>query len=637
MSNVRVLCVAEKPTIARQVSGVLSGGSFRTRNGKSKYNKNFEFTYNFGQWGYAQVVMTSVSGHLLLIDFPSNYGWDKVTPGRLFEAPITEVVPNDKKDIYNNIKQEARFATILMIWTDCDREGEYIGWEIVKAAQEGNPRIQIETSVFRSQFSHLERNHVIHAANNPISLNMKAVDAVACRQEIDLRVGLSFTRLLSRSLGSSRVIEPKTLISYGTCQFPTLGFIVDRYKRVKSFVPEQFWYIKVTLKKNDQMADFHWTRGNIFDRLFPTLVYSDLLARFPQGGKVQMSHPRPTSKWKPLPLTTVILQKDCSVYFKMSAKATLDAAEKLYQSGWLLYPRTETDVFPDAMDLHSLIQNQTQSPIWGSYALELLNDGKFDRPRAGKNNDQAHPPIHPVVFVSTDVLRDSNQRNVYEYVVRRFLASCSRDAKGEQTKATFEWGHEKFVAEGVMVKELNYLEVYKYQKWESSKQLPQFENGELIKPFKHGIFEGKTSPPQYMTEAELILLMDANGIGTDATIAEHITKIIDRQYVSKTKVGRGGPEVLVPSWLGMGLIDGFDSMEFDDISLSKPFLRKDLEVNLSMIVSGSKTKQDVLTEFVTLYKRAYATTNSKLPLLNDSCRRCRDLTTTQASTTTPAM
>lgn len=627
--------MAEKPTIARQVSGVLSGGSFRTRNGKSKYNKNFEFTYNFPQWGNCQVVMTSVSGHLLQIDFPSNYGWDKVTPGKLFEAPIKEVVPADKKDIYENIKQEARFATILMIWTDCDREGEYIGWEIVKAAQEGNSRIQVGNTVYRSQFSHLERNHVLHAANNPIRLNMKAVDAVACRQEIDLRVGLSFTRLLSRSLGSSRIIEPKTLVSYGTCQFPTLGFIVDRYKRVKSFVPEQFWYLRVTLKKDDQMADFNWTRGNIFDRLYPTLVYSDLLNRYPQGGKILMSQPRPTSKWKPLPLTTVTLQKDCSIYFKMSAKATLDAAEKLYQSGWLLYPRTETDVFPDAMDLSTLIQNQTHSQVWGHYAQELLN-GKFDRPRGGKNNDQAHPPIHPVVFVSPELLRDASQRNVYEYVVRRFLASCSHDAKGEQTKATFEWGHEKFVAEGVIVKELNFLEIYKYQKWESSKSLPRFENGELIKPFKHGMFEGKTSPPQYMTEAELILLMDANGIGTDATIAEHITKIIDRQYVLKTKASRTGPEVLVPSWLGMGLIDGFDNMEFDDISLSKPFLRKDLELNLSQIVSGLKSKQAVLAEFVSLYKRAYATTNSKLTLLNDSCRRCRELTSSQPNSSTAA-
>jgi DNA topoisomerase-3 len=248
----------------------------------------------------------------------------------------------------------------------------------------------------------------------------------------------------------------------------------------------------------------------------------------------------------------------------------------------------------------------------------LLNGG-FRQPRDGRNNDKAHPPIHPVNYVDPSVL-NAQEKAVYEFVTRRFLACCSEDAKGELTQVEIEYGIETFKASGLIVLQRNYLDVYPYDKWESSQQLPSYQIGETFVPHEAKMTEGKTSAPGYLTEPELIALMDANGIGTDATMAEHINKIKEREYVSaRARGGRQGPtarnqdddaqatrgrgggrgrgrgrgrggggapdsrnstqgvEEFVPTTLGIALIEGYENLQFET-SLSKPFLRKQVRL-----------------------------------------------------------
>ena len=93
-----------------------------------------------------------------------------------------------------------------------------------------------------------------------------------------------------------------------------------------------------------------------------------------------------------------------------------------------------------------------QDPRWGSYTTKLLNEG-FETPRSGSHDDKAHPPIHPIKYVSLDTLNTLDEKKVYEYVVRRFIACCSKDAVGTQTVVTLKWGDEFFTASGLMVHE----------------------------------------------------------------------------------------------------------------------------------------------------------------------------------------
>jgi DNA topoisomerase III len=182
----------------------------------------------------------------------------------------------------------------------------------------------------------------------------------------------------------------------------------------------------------------------------------------------------------------------------------------------------------------------------------------------------------------------------------------------------------------------NYLDVYPYDKWENSQQLPEFTLGETFVPTEAKITQGQTSPPGYLTEPELIALMDANGIGTDATMAEHINKIKERNYVmtrpraggqpiapasdnsgpDRGRGGRGrgrgrgrggsaggnangsssggGMDEFIPTNLGVALIKGYENLEFET-SLSKPFLRKEVSTLSPRAGMGSQEASNRLT------------------------------------------
>ncbi|KAL8928129.1 MAG: hypothetical protein Q9172_001039 [Xanthocarpia lactea] len=618
----KILCVAEKPSIAKSVANHLSGGRVNTCNVPgNQYVKNYEFDFAFGQpWGNCSVTMTSVIGHLTGTDFPPQYKkWQVSTCRELFDAPIITHVAEDKEPIARNITQQARLSKALFIWTDCDREGEHIGSEVREAAVKGKAAIEVKRAIF----SNTERAHVLRAAQNPVPLDDRQVNAVAARIELDLRLGAVFTRfttLTLQALGGE--LADQRVISYGSCQFPTLGFVVDRYFRVKNFVPEKFWSIKVMHRREDIDVAFLWRRHRLFDRMAVVILYERCLAA--RLAKVTKLLKKPTSKWRPLPLTTVELQKLGSRFLRMDSQRVMKVAEDLYTKGWISYPRTETDQFDQGMDLRRLVEKQTQDNAWGHHAQELLN-GAFKQPRGGRNNDQAHPPIHPVNYVAPGTLGEDDRR-VYEFVVRRFLACCSDDAKGESTTVEMDYGNEVFAANGLLVLQKNYLLVYPYDRWESSQQLPHFTVGETFEPTEANMTDGETSAPGYLTEPELISLMDANGIGTDATMAEHIAKIKEREYVMTQGGhgegrGNGGPaQQFIPTTLGVALIEGYDSIGLDT-SLGKPFLRKEMEIKMKEICAGRKSRNDFVQETLEQYRDVFVRTQQQVELLKGACRK----------------
>ncbi|KAL1411723.1 DNA topoisomerase [Vanrija albida] len=575
----KVLCVAEKPSIAKSISEILAGGRFDSRAGQHKYCRNFDFAYRLPpplgpQNGDCDFTVTSVLGHLTSSDFTGDYrNWNSCDPFDLFEAPVVTFVSNDLKPVEKNLQQEARRADLLMIWTDCDREGEHIGYEVVATCRMVNPRIVVK----RARFSAIIAAQIHQACRQANDLDMRMVNAVETRQDLDLRLGAAFTRMMTMALQARfpelNQQEGGKVISYGPCQFPTLGFVVDQYNRVQSFVPEPFWHIAVSIERDSEdeegattSVNFTWRRGHLFDLNIAILLYEDCIER-PMARVIKVET-KPTTKFKPLPLTTVELQQSGSRLLGLAPKRVLDLAEKLYQKGFLSYPRTETDQYDKDFDFMSLVRKQTLDNVWGEYAQKLL-DGAFEKPRNGRKNDKAHPPIHPTAAANN---LDADERRVYELVTRRFLASCSTNAIGKQTTIEIQIAGEFFSTSGIVVLQRNYLEVYPYDKW-TSNPLPDFEEGEEFMPTACELKEGSTTSPNLLTEADLVRLMDKNGIGTDATIAEHIAKIIDRGYVVTKQQQKS--KYLVPSQLGIGLVEGYNAIGFDR-SLSKPHLRREV-------------------------------------------------------------
>ncbi|KAK4047157.1 DNA topoisomerase [Microbotryomycetes sp. JL201] len=599
---VKYLCVAEKPSIATAITDILSGGQFRTRlfpNGPNR-SRNYDFSYRMPPTNMlSEFTVTAVAGHLTSNDFESQYRkWHSCDPFELFEARIKQFTTPDPryKAMEANLSAEARRATHLMIWTDCDREGEHIGDEIAKVCQKANPRIIVKRARFNAIISHQINN----ACRNPVDLDRRQVDAVDARIELDLRLGAAFTREQTLKLQSRFQNMLQTFVSYGPCQFPTLGFVVEQYKRVQGFVPEAFWSIHAAIERDGSSTPFTWRRGRVYDRLVCEALLQ--MCQDEAEAVVLSQQTRPTSKWKPLPLTTVELQQTGSRLLRLSPKTILDLAEGLYQKGFLSYPRTETNQFDRDFNFMELIDKQKTDGAWGGFATNLANGG-FEVPRSGSRNDKAHPPIHPTAHANNLA---GDQKRVYELVTRRFLACCSKNAVGRQTTVEIEIAGEHFSAQGLVVLQRNYLDVYTYDKWNGN-ILPDFQRGERFELDILEMKEGQTSRPNLLTEADLVALMDKNEIGTDATIAEHIQKIIDREYVMKQR--EGNVEYLVPSTLGVGLVEGYNAIGFER-SLCKPDMRRLTEYRMTQICTGLKSKQQFLHESIEEWKDIFMRTRA---------------------------
>lgn len=594
--------MAEKNDAAREIARIMSRGGNSRREGMSVYNKIYEYHYNlFGR--QCQMTMTSVSGHLMNVEFSAGYQkWQSCQPLALFTAPIEKKVQEKMDNIRKTLEREVRRCQALIIWTDCDREGENIGFEIIEVCKAIKPRIEVH----RARFSEITASSITRACNNLIRPDENTSFAVDARQELDLRIGAAFTRFQTLRLQKRfpNVLSDQ-LISYGSCQFPTLGFVVQRFKEIVAFVSETFYKIQVKHVTIDGEAEFHWKRVRLFHRLACAVLHECCLEN-PLATVVNQTS-KPKSKWRPLPLDTVELEKLASRKLRINAKETMRIAEKLYNQGFISYPRTETNIFPSSLDLTDLIRHQTVDNSWGQFAANLLTEGA--NPRQGTKTDNAHPPIHPTKYSGT---LQGNEKRLYEFIVRHFLACCSKDAQGVETTVEIDIAGEKFTAKGLSITARNYLEVYHYDKW-CEKTIPVYRKGETFTPSSIDMIEGQTEPPSLLTEADLIALMEKHGIGTDATHAEHIEKIKQRNYVGVQPDGK-----FIPGELGMGLVEGYDAMGFE---MSKPHLRAELEADLKKICLGQKNKDVVLLQQIDKYKEVFVQTCEHVNQLDNALAR----------------
>ncbi|KAI8870784.1 prokaryotic type I DNA topoisomerase [Ramicandelaber brevisporus] len=619
----RILCIAEKASEAKYFAGVLAGNQrIQRSDGRDRYCPVYEFDYYLQEVGQSvRVAMTSMRGHALELLFPEEYNsWSAVDPVELFTAATREVVIDGMNQCVQGLEQEARRADRVIIWTDCDHEGEFIGYEAANICGAVNRRLRVppldldsqahnldagDETVRRAWISMRTANAINNAMQRPQPIDMNKVRAVAVRRELDLRTGFALTRFQTRYLQNIFPQLNQKVISFGTCQFPTMGFVVDQYLKVKRFVSEPFWSIEMSHSKDNVIGRFNWQRGQLFDEMSCFVLY-ELCMESPTATVIN-ANGKNTDKWKPLPLTTVELLKLASTHFKMNSERTSAVAESLYRQGIISYPRTETDEFESSFDFNSLIQKQVDNPQWGQYAQNLLHNG-INRPRKGGHNDKAHPPIHPVTAAPNLV---GDEKKIYELITRRFLACCSENAKGHKTNVTVDIAGEIFTASGLMVLARNYLDVYPYEKW-SDATIPVFRQGEQFIPTELIMKQGKTSAPKLLTEKELIAIMQRNGIGTDATIPDHISKVQEREYVIMDRTRH-----FTPSTLGLGLVEGFDSIGFE-MSLSKPYLRQQLEQNLELIRNGQIIPRIVINEAIHKYKSVYLRSKSQASKLSQS-------------------
>lgn len=631
----KILHIAEKPSVARTLTQTLSRSHTRAQT-LFKYTPAYTFTNNTGTH-----VFTSVLGHLYTTDFATDItkNWLQTDPITLFSAEIKRFIASAHVQLAKNLKMHARDADRILIWTDCDREGEYIASEIQSL---------LGRACVRARFAAITAESVQEALSNPSQIDERAVACVAARMELDLRIGAALTRLQTLSIANNdQSKNKKNVISYGSCQIPTLGFVVERDLLIKKFVSEKFFGMIVNVRN----SIFNWKRSGVFDKNFVVHMYNYLFdenivdqsdedveeirsfdmkkeilfkeeksasdcnsknKEFITTGTITEIKKTVQTRYRPFPLRTVDMQRILSKF--MPAHRIMSIAESLYQKGIISYPRTETDAFPEKFDHERIKKN-----LMHKYDFKK---SKFFGPRRGKNNDHAHLPIYPLRSVSD---LNGDDKRVYDFICDRYIACISEDAILEQTVVVLKIKSEEFTLEGYEIKKKGYLWYY-MENSIKNKEIGIFRENEKIDIHGIGLDENEsnkntknikkkkpmnseydskntlkitishTSPPKHLTESDLIAKMDKNQIGTDSTIHEHIKKILDRNYIKKVNI------FLIPTNLGKNLVNTYKNL---NLNLHKPQLRANFENELKRIEKGLIDSNIVIKNELEKYLNIY--------------------------------
>lgn len=594
-----VLMVAEKPSLAESLAKILSNGRSRSRKGVSPSCPIHEFRGRFLNEPDAQFKFTSVCGHLTSVDFPPKFNnWDKVDPFELFDAHVVhkEATPNLR--LMKHLEVEAKSCQYIVLWLDCDKEGENICFEILDAIKDVF-RVSFDRpqTVFRAKFSSITEGEIRDAMRRLVLPNQLESLSVDARKDIDLRIGCAFTRYQTKFFHEKYGDLDSSLISFGPCQTPTLGFCVERHDQIQSFVPVPYWVIvpivcaagdgpstPLTLSWDREREFNHSTAQGIFNRLKGITK-----AKVADVKKKEKKRPPPAA------LNTVELLRTASSALGIGPHQAMVVAERLYTQGYISYPRTETTKYSDAFPFRPILESLKGGNEWGEAVSGLLSKG-YKHPKSGKDFGD-HPPIHPLRNASRNELGDRDAWSIFEYVCRHFIATVSWDYVYESTTVTFNIGGESFSKTGTTPIDPGFTQVMPWLLSSEDRLPTSIKTGDdfLISDIR--IVEKKTSPPDYLSEADLISLMEKHGIGTDASIPTHINNICQRNYV-KVSSGRR----LIPTRLGIVLVHGYQKI---DSSLVLPSSRANMERELNDIASGKREFREVLKVTVEEFRKKF--------------------------------
>lgn len=587
------LMVAEKPSLAASLANILSNGRCSNRKGLNGSCSVHEWTGPFKS-ETVNFKMTSVCGHVMSLDFNGKYNnWDKVDPAELFSCPTEKKEAVPKLKIPYFLAKEGSNCDYLILWLDCDKEGENICFEVIHAVQQGLHRELDPSNIWRAHFSAITEKDIKAALATLGKPNENEARSVDARQELDLRIGCAFTRFQTKFFQGKYGDLDASLISYGPCQTPTLGFCVQRHDEIQTFKPDPYWVVQVTVKSSDgQDVILNWSRVRCFDKEIANIF----LAHAKEHDQARVLNVTSTekSKTRPIALNTVELMRVASSGLGMGPHHAMQIAERLYTQGYISYPRTETTSYPENFDLLATLKQQQNSPEWGDDVRKILSTG-MNRPKKGHDAGD-HPPITPMKSASRNEL-DGDAWRLYDYITRHFIASVAFDCKYLSTTAKFEVGTETFSATGKTLLDPGYTTVLTWQAFGANETLPKFTTGESVNIHEVKLLECYTQPPEYLTEAELISLMEKHGIGTDASIPVHINNICIRNYVTVTAGRR-----LNPTPLGIVLVHGYQKI---DPELVLPTMRSAVEEQLNLIAQGRADFYAVLQHTVEIFKQKF--------------------------------
>ena len=578
------LVIAEKPSVARDIARVLHCGQ--------KGNGCLE-----GR----DYVVTWALGHLVTLADPEEYDkkyikWEMSTLPMMPEKMKLVVIKQTARQ-YNAVKTQIYRKDIseIIIATDAGREGELVARWILAKADSHKPikRLWISSVTDRAikdGFAHLKNGHDYDDLYR----------AAQARAEADWLVGMNGTRALTCKYNAQ--------LSCGRVQTPTLAMIAAREKEIREFKSEEYYGITLTA------GNVRWTWRDQKSNGYRTFKKERAESILAKAGKSTLTvtkvSRKPKKAYAPGLYDLTTLQREASQKYGFSPKQTLNIMQRLYENHKVLtYPRTDSryigkDVVPTLKERLRACGTGPYRKLAGVLVNSQLqtNSSFVD----DKKVSDHHAIIPTEQFVQLDHMT-SEERKIYDMVIRRFLSVLYPPAVFEQVSMEGQAGGETFAASGRIVKASGWKEIYEGSTEEEEEtedrlkdqRLPELREGEKLPVENASLTTGKTKPPARFTEATLLAAMEnpvrfmeshdakaartlgeTGGLGTVATRADIIEKLFNSFLMEKK-----GNEIYITS-------KARQLLELVPEDLKKPELTADWEMKLGEIARG-KLKSDI--------------------------------------------
>ena len=458
-------------------------------------------------------VMSSV-GHIRQIAKKNKDGGRPIETNNKYK--ITFEVDPGKKKVVSELRKAVKAADEVWLATDEDREGEAIAWHLCDVL-----KLNPETTK-RIVFHEITKSAIENAIKNPRKIDMKMVEAQQTRQTLDWLVGFDLSPVVWRKVPGGK--------SAGRVQSPAVRLLVEREREIEKFGAKSSFKItgEFIVPNSGEILKAELNKKFETEKAATNFLESLKTANF----KVASVSKTPGTRNPSAPFTTSTLQQEANARLGFSAKSTMAAAQKLYQSGKITYMRT------DSVNLSSFAIASSADFIKKKFGEKYHKARKFATKSAGAQ--EAHEAIRPTGIENEKVSTSQDLQKIYTLIRNRTLASQMAPAQIEKTTVKIEISNQEyyFEAKGEVVVFDGFLKVYSSSK--KDEFLPELANGDSLNFNEIIAKEVFSRPPARYSEGSLVKKLEDLGIGRPSTYATILDTIQARGYAAKGE-GEGKP------------------------------------------------------------------------------------------------
>lgn len=623
------LYIAEKPSVAREFARALQINAS---------NKD-------GYMESPDAIVTWCVGHLVTMSYPEVYD-EKYKKWSLSTIPF---IPSEfKYEVIDGVKKQFQIVSGLLnrqdvetiyVCTDSGREGEYI-YRLVE--QQAHVTGKKRRRVWIDSQTEEEIIRGIREAKD-LSEYDNLGAAAYLRAKEDYLMGINFSRVLTLKYGNAvknYLKADRAVISVGRVMTCVLGMVVNREREIREFVKTPFYRVLAEIAVGEKTCECEWKAVENTRYFGSPLLYKEngfkekeaaaelismLMSDAPVSAKVESLEKKKETKNPPLLYNLAELQNDCSKYFKISPDETLRIAQELYEKKLTTYPRTDARVLSTAVakEISKNIRGLGSYSLVRDLAAKVLERGSYKQiAKTRYVNDKQITDHYAIIPTGQGLASLGNLSptavKVYEIIARRFLAIFFPPAIYRKISLNVSVKGEQFFAGFKVLESEGYLEAAAFS-FAKKKNEDEGENEEADQEFmealnrlKKGtelpvrdmqIKEGETSPPKRYNSGTIILAMEnagqliedeelrshikGSGIGTSATRAEILKKLINIKYLALNKK----TQIITPTLMGEMIYEVVDN---SIRPLLDPALTASWEKGLTMVADGVITEDEYM-------------------------------------------